>query len=183
MSREPERTCAVCREAGAPDTMVRLAAFEGQVVVDMRARFPGRGVWVHLGCCAPSPKLSGRLRSELEATVPADLEAQITEGWKHELRSGLSTAASAGAVLSGFETLRVLLPRGGVACVLVASDASEATIGRIRRHTEAEFVQVPLTMEEIGGAIGRGAVAAAAIRVAPASGWLLRQLRRSVQRG
>lgn len=183
MKHEAERTCVVCREPGTPDSLVRLAAFEGQVVVDIRARFPGRGAWVHAACCVPSPKLSGRLRAELEAQVPADLDAQLVAAWTGELRAGLSMAASAGAAISGFETLRALLPRGGVACLLVASDASPSTEARVRRLTDAPVHHLPMAMSELGAPIGRGDVAVVAIRHAPASSYLLRQLRRSVPRG
>jgi len=44
---EPVRTCLGCRQRAPRSSLVRVVARDGAVVVDARARFPGRGAWVH----------------------------------------------------------------------------------------------------------------------------------------
>ncbi|GEK80923.1 YlxR family protein [Agrococcus baldri] len=41
------RTCLGCRARVEPSHLVRIAAQDGQAVVDLDRRLPGRGAWVH----------------------------------------------------------------------------------------------------------------------------------------
>lgn len=41
------RTCLGCRQRAATTSLLRLAALNGELVVDHSATLPGRGAWVH----------------------------------------------------------------------------------------------------------------------------------------
>ncbi|WP_268753743.1 YlxR family protein [Agrococcus sp. Marseille-P2731] len=41
------RTCLGCRARSEPAQLVRIVANDGEAVVDLDRRLPGRGAWVH----------------------------------------------------------------------------------------------------------------------------------------
>jgi len=45
--RTIERTCCICRSKGDKQTLIRLVAQGGSLVVDEHQRLPGRGGYVH----------------------------------------------------------------------------------------------------------------------------------------
>ncbi len=45
--RTSERTCCICRSKGDKQTLIRLVASQGKLVVDEHQRLPGRGGYVH----------------------------------------------------------------------------------------------------------------------------------------
>ncbi|MBA3020993.1 MAG: YlxR family protein [Actinobacteria bacterium] len=51
---EPQRTCIGCRQRGDKSGLLRLvwSAAEGAVLVDVAARLPGRGCYLHPSCAA-----------------------------------------------------------------------------------------------------------------------------------
>jgi uncharacterized protein len=52
MGDAPVRTCLTCRQAAGKPALVRLAVADGAVVVDPRARLPGRGAYLcHRRAC------------------------------------------------------------------------------------------------------------------------------------
>ena len=47
-THEPTRTCVGCRTAAPRAQLLRVvASTDGDLVVDSRARMPGRGAWIH----------------------------------------------------------------------------------------------------------------------------------------
>jgi len=44
---EPIRTCLGCRARAEAAQLVRIAARDGEAVIDHDRRLPGRGAWVH----------------------------------------------------------------------------------------------------------------------------------------
>ncbi|PJJ72678.1 hypothetical protein CLV46_2252 [Diaminobutyricimonas aerilata] len=44
---EAVRTCLGCRQRDSRSALLRVIARDGQVIVDVAARLPGRGAWVH----------------------------------------------------------------------------------------------------------------------------------------
>lgn len=45
--RRPLRTCVGCRQISAQTDLVRLVVVEGQLVLDIVQRHPGRGAYLH----------------------------------------------------------------------------------------------------------------------------------------
>lgn len=82
--REPERTCAGCRERAPKRHLLRVArAPDGKISVDPAGRAPGRGAYVHRNAecvdlalrrgalaraleAGPGPEELARLRSDIE---------------------------------------------------------------------------------------------------------------------
>ena len=75
---EPVRTCVGCRARAPRSNLVRFVAREGVLVIDRRARLPGRGAWLH-----PTPECADaamRRRSFVRALrVSGDLNTQTIE--------------------------------------------------------------------------------------------------------
>ncbi|MFA7498660.1 MAG: YlxR family protein [Leucobacter sp.] len=43
----PVRTCVACRKRASRADMLRVVLSDGRLILDERARLPGRGAWVH----------------------------------------------------------------------------------------------------------------------------------------
>lgn len=182
--RGPRRTCVSCREEADRDDLVRLVLSPDQaLVVDYRARLPGRGAWLHprKACVERLTQRPGMLRRALGAqpdvgTLEADLRARVLGA----TLDGLSQAAAAGALVGGRDLLEKALAEGRVLEVVIASDAAPRTIEGLRRAADAEvpFIPVPLGREELGRRVGRGARAALGVLGSRASAHLRRQLHR-----
>ena len=117
----PERTCVACQDGAERDDLVRLVVDpDGRLVVDYRARLPGRGVWVHprRDCVATAAKQPGRVAHALrvDAIDTASLEADLRGAVVRALADGLleaddESAAGTGAPLPDIDELVGLLRR------------------------------------------------------------------------
>ena len=90
MGKAPVRRCLACRRAVAKPNLVRLAVAGGNVIVDPRARQPGRGAYV----CGDSDCLEVALRKDGAALARAlrFQRGQVTVDGK-DIRRQWSTAA------------------------------------------------------------------------------------------
>jgi len=180
----PQRTCVACRTQDERAELLRLVLDpDGNVAVDLRARLPGRGAWVHaraecLAHVEHEPKVLGRaLRAEVQAI---DLAGTVRSLLRAALLDGLSLAAAGGALVGGADQLEAALREGRVLELVVASDAAERTV----RHLRDAAPNVPSTVvdglsrDALGARIGRGSLAAVGVVDAPAARQLLRTLRR-----
>jgi predicted RNA-binding protein YlxR (DUF448 family) len=89
VTREPVRTCIVCRAARPKSALVRLARVAGaQVVADPRHARGGRGAYV----CGTEACLRGLARANLArafrapCVVKTDVVEEVTRQWRHEPR-------------------------------------------------------------------------------------------------
>ncbi len=182
--RGPHRTCVACRKEEAREDLLRLvAAPDGSVVVDLRARLPGRGAWVHpdRACVEIASGRRGLLSRALDASVDAtSLLERVRAAVESSALDGLSMAAAAGALVGGHDLLEGALRSGEVVEVVVASDASERTIDSLRSSAREgmAFTRVSLGREKLGARVGRGDRAALGILPSRAASPLRRQLRR-----
>jgi predicted RNA-binding protein YlxR (DUF448 family) len=109
--------------------MIRfVAAPDGTIVPDVRRKLPGRGVWVDATRGAVALAVRRRafaraLKAEVQAaeTLPDDVERLL----RRAVLERLAMAQKAGLVTTGFERVREALKTGGVAGLLIASDAAE----------------------------------------------------------
>ena len=153
-------------------------------MVDLRARLPGRGAWVHpTRACVEAVAtrrglLSRALKQEVDATA---LLERVREAIGRAVGDGLSQAQAGGALVGGHDVLEDALSHGRVADVVVASDASERTIDSLRRAAgeQVPFTPSDLDREALGKRVGRGPLAAVGVLPSAASTHLRRQLRRS----
>jgi hypothetical protein len=182
--RDPLRTCIATRATLPRDELVRLVASpDGEVVLDVRGKLPGRGAWL-----APTAEALGRLerakpRVERDLGARLDVDAigrALREATVRGVREGLSMGAASGALILGRDVLERALLDGRVGLVAIASDCAERTSSALEDAAggEAEFVGVPLTTVEIGHLVGRGLVAAVGVPDGGVTRWLQAQLRR-----
>ena len=187
MASGPARTCIGCRECGTDEELIRLVRSpQGDVVVDLRRKLPGRGAWVHprQECLRAAAKALSRAFKAPTRVDADELLERVRSSLQHAAADGLSLAAAAGAVAGGRAAVQQALKDGKATHVLVASDASD----RARRDAETfagnrGIVPVVWTTDELGQRTGSPPRAMLAVLDHPASQHLRRQLRRLRQLG
>lgn len=181
------RQCLACRERTDRAALIRLVASpDGQLVVDLKARLPGRGAWVHArGACVDAVEAKpGLLQRTLKQRVDAGgLGDRVREAVRGALFHGLSLAAAGGGLVFGFERLAAAIRDGRVQEVLVADDAAERTVQGLRRVIEEidpdrHSIAVPWSREAIGAQIGQGPCAVLGVVPMAATDYLRAQLQR-----
>lgn len=171
--------CAVERRVAAESELIRfVAAPDGSVVPDIRAKLPGRGIWVGL-----DRKLVGEAASKnvfarglkRPVTTAPDLADQVSRMLKEAALGRLGLARKAGAIAAGFGKTEAAIEREELAGIITAADAAEDGRRKVeqalfRRLGEAPKVPVIrlFTAAELGLAIGRPDVIHAAVLQGPA---------------
>jgi hypothetical protein len=173
----PIRTCIGCRTEREKEELIRLVRYEDRVVVDYRAKLPGRGAYVcpKLSCIKLSMR-KRRLERALKSEGPLqyqDLPERIAEAIRSRILSLLGIAAKAGALVSGWNGVKAKW--GRLKLVLIAGDASQ---GALRRFARSDRAYVGLTKEELGRAIGKSPRSVIGIT----DGRLAEQLERELRR-
>ena len=190
--RGPQRTCVACRELGDRDALVRLVADPTvspfKLIVDYRARAPGRGAWVHptAACVAAVEARPGSAARVLGVTTvdAGGLLANLRDQVVRAIADGLSLAQASGALIGGHDVMIHGINDGDVVEIIVANDASERTIDDLRKavegsvHPNVPFTQIPMDRDTLGARIGRGSRAALGVKASRAAVHLRRQLRR-----
>jgi hypothetical protein len=154
-------------------------------VVDLGAKLPGRGAWLHAEreCVDELVRAPGALSRALHSDAPlavVHVPGQLRERVQSAALDGLSQAAAAGALVGGHDRLAAELAQGTVVEVVLASDASPRTVASLREVARpgVEFTALPLDREALGARVGRGSRAALGVRRSRAAAHLLSQLRR-----
>lgn len=136
------RLCVATGERMPPDAMVRFAlAPDGQVVPDIKARLPGRGVWVGLGQSrlAQAIKKRGFHRGFRKPVIAEPTLVGLTDDLlERDALQTLALANKAGAVMTGFEKVRAALQKDAILVLIHASEAAQdgvAKLGRLAAHT------------------------------------------------
>lgn len=169
------RSCIVTREV-LPDTeLVRFAVGpEGEVVPDLAAKLPGRGMWVRADRdTVKAAAAKGAFARAAKAAVKTDagLADRVAKGLLGRIKSGLGLAARAGDLVTGFEKVRDALRAGEAGLLVEAADG--AADGRDKVFALAHGLARPvavlgaLTGEELSLALGRPNVIHAAVRNGP----------------
>ncbi len=157
-----ERTCAACRETGAPDTMVRwVRADEGAVVPDLRGRSFGRGAWVH-----PRPECLKRLQPALQKSFKAQVTTSTPEALQLlrcaaicETQKLLGQARRQGLMIFGMDRTGQAWQSGEVHLVMVAQDArASSSVDFVGQAVTAGKAVVWSTKAELGGLFGRAEI-------------------------
>lgn len=187
----PERTCALTRQARAPEDLIRFVVGPGDVLVpDIRRKLPGRGVWVSLSAAAVGEAVKRRAfeRSlKTKVTVSPDLAAEVDALLVRDAIQALAMANKAGLVSTGFAKVEAQAGAGRPAAVIAASDGAEdgrRKIGQaLRRATTPKEIPVVaiFASAELELALGREHVIHAALAPGPATEGFLARWRRLVR--
>ena len=146
---EPERRCIATGESGPVDRLMRFVLGPGgEVVPDLAARLPGRGVWLTADRALVEKAVAKRLFARAfraPATAPGDLADRLEELLARRLIEIIGLARKAGQAVTGFEKVRARLKEGTVGVLVEASDGAADGRAKLAR----------LTGEVPGGAPGK----------------------------
>jgi ribosomal protein L7Ae-like RNA K-turn-binding protein len=192
----PLRRCIVTRQRLPKETMIRFVMGPGgQVVPDLAARLPGRGMWLSAsgdvlefggvgeeGRRKRRPDDAGADKNLVRAfaraakgpvSVQPDLPAFLQAGLTRRIADFLGLARRAGQAVAGVEKAREVLRTGRYRLVLEASDGSLAERERFLSGLSSDVVVIdPLPGDALGRIFGRDYV----VHVAVAPGKLAESL-------
>ena len=164
---EPERRCIATGERGPTDRLVRFVLGpDAQVVPDLAAKLPGRGVWLTAERALVDKAVAKKLFSrafKAQAAASADLADRLEALLAARLIDVISLARKAGQAVTGFEKVRARLKDGTVGALVHASDGAADGKSKLNRLAiglaggvpgEAREIDV-LDSTELGLAFGR----------------------------
>ncbi|KAF2990526.1 RNA-binding protein [Methylocystis sp. MJC1] len=198
--RESERTCIVTRRREPPEAMIRFVRGpDGVIAPDIRARLPGRGVWVGARAAlvaeAARKRMFARSLKE-QVETPPQLAEDVDRLLEADCLQMLAIVNKAGAVTAGFNKVADLLAKGQVCLVVEASDGGADGKRKLRQSarraengTGQENDGVPpviglFTSSQLDLALGRTNVIHAALAPGgPGTSFLSRCRRLATYRG
>lgn len=154
---------------------------DGEIVPDVSARLPGRGLWLtarrDIVEQAAAKRLFARAARRL-VTVPTDLADRVEALLVRRCGDALGLARRAGSAVAGFDGVAVAVRRGKSAALLIALDGAEngrRKLGSLRRGLPSASV---MYAAELGAAFGRDRVVHVSVGPGPLCRRLLRDLER-----
>jgi predicted RNA-binding protein YlxR (DUF448 family) len=135
--------CALTRHVRPEAELIRfVAAPDGSVVADLKARLPGRGVWVGLDRNAVSAAVRKNVfaRGLKRPVLPAaDLADQVAKLLRKNALGRLGLARKAGEVVTGFAKVEGALAHKEVAALVIAAGVAEDGRRKIERALRRRF--------------------------------------------
>lgn len=177
----PLRRCAVTRARLPVDEMIRFVAGPDRFVVpDLRARLPGRGMWLSarrdvIEASVTRKAFARALRAEVQ--VPVDLPAITEVALKRRVIELLGLARRAGQAVSGFTKAREWLAANRAVLIVQAMDGSAEERARLM-NGRAVSVVAPLTAQDLGRIFGRDHAVHVAVSAGRLATMLLTETRR-----
>ena len=172
----PERRCIVTGQVRPKAELLRFVVGpDGEVVPDIGARLPGRGIWLCARRDVVNTAVAKRLfarAARRAATVPADLADRVDALLARRCLDLLGLARRAGQAVCGFEKVRAELKGRRAAVVIEARDAAQDGRGKMRALAGGLPVVELFDAAELGAVFGRDA----AVHVALAPGRLAGRL-------
>ena len=158
----PQRSCCVCRAKSDKQDLIRIVRSpEGQAVIDIAKKLPGRGVYICPDSdCIERAKKSGSLARALGINIDNNFWPELENYIKNfsvnvnlKLRSILGLARKSGALLIGTDKIADFTHK---VLVLCASDCSESVKSFA---SSRENFTLDMNSEELSEIIGsRGGV-------------------------
>ena len=163
----PRRRCLVSGEVLARERMIRFVVDPGgEIVADIEAALPGRGLWVTASSGALERAAERDLFSRAarrKVRIPDRLAAAVADRLLGRCQSLLGLARRAGTLTVGFEKVRAEIARGRTAVLVQAADASPHGTAKLERGVAAPRRVTVLTRAELSLAVGRENVVHAAL--------------------
>ncbi|MEO0670628.1 MAG: RNA-binding protein [Pseudomonadota bacterium] len=166
----PERACAVTRVAATTDDLIRFVrAPDGTVTPDLKAKLPGRGVWIGARHALIDTAVRKRAFSrgfKMDALAAESLADEVGALLQRSAVQALAMATKAGAVVTGFDSVARAIETGGLTALVQACDAAEDGRSKLSRRFVAERAAnartaleiAALTIDELSLATGRANV-------------------------
>ena len=163
-AKEPFRMCLATREKQPVSLLIRFVLSpDGDVVPDLAAKLPGRGVWVRANRDALTQLVAAKggfsRGFKTQVKTPENLVAIVDSLLLQRCQSTLGLAKRSGVIILGYDQVRNELQRSRPGWLLEASDGSEdgrrRTIGLSIALYDKVRVATALTSEELGMALGR----------------------------
>lgn len=155
----PERTCIGCRQATAPDELVRFVLGpDGELVPDLKSGAFGRGAWVHPRpeCLRGAARGFSRSFSTAVRVTDVELVALLKSAAERRALSLLASAQGARRVVLGKAAVEEALAAGSVRILIVATDAKAAIESREVQASIAAGKAVAWgTKQSLGALFGR----------------------------
>jgi predicted RNA-binding protein YlxR (DUF448 family) len=179
--RGPLRRCIVTRARQAPETMIRFVRGpDGQIVPDLRANLPGRGLWLSARRDVLETALARKAfarAARAEVLIPVDLAAIIEAALTRRVFEVLGLTRRAGQAVSGFAKAREWLVADRAVLIVQASDGSADERTRLLGGRAVPVI-APLPAQMLGRIFGRDHT----VHVAVSAGRLATMLRTETER-
>lgn len=168
----PVRQCAVTRERLPREALIRFVLSpDGMVVPDIKARLPGRGVWIRASReTLQTATRKGVFARAFRCSVKAeeDLPEQADALIAKEALQSLSLAIKAGEAVFGFAKVEETIRRDPVVGLIHAREAGADGVRKLdgaymKRHGERPVTVCVFTTAELDLASGRNNVIHAAL--------------------
>ncbi|HKL65895.1 MAG TPA: RNA-binding protein [Roseovarius sp.] len=154
----PERKCIATGEVRPKALLVRFVIGpDGDVVPDIAAKLPGRGIYVVPDRAAIDRAAKKGLFARVarqQVRVPEDLPAVVEDLIARQVINLVSLARKGGGAVAGYEKVKDRLMRGDVRALLQASDGSERGKSGLSTPEGATYIG-SLTADELGQAFSR----------------------------
>jgi predicted RNA-binding protein YlxR (DUF448 family) len=176
------RRCIATGELHERGALLRfVVAPDGEVVPDVAARLPGRGLWLtprrDIVDRAVAKRLFARA-ARRPVTTPPGFADRVEALLAQRCCDTLGLARRAGQAVAGFERVADMTRHGRVGLLVYALDAAEGGRRKMAALGRAVPAAGALTGAELGAAFGRERVAHAAIGPGPFADRLVVDLRR-----
>ena len=162
-----DRSCIVTREILPESRLIRFVVGpENEVVPDLAAKLPGRGIWVSANRAALERALAKNLFSKAARSNvrgPADLTAHVEALLVSRIQEHLGLARRSGVLILGFDGVsRALESRRKPAVLIEARDGAEDGRRKVLAAARAQGLTCPvievLSAAELSMALGRETV-------------------------
>jgi len=142
---EVMRECCLTRETRPASDLIRFALGpDDEIVPDVDARAPGRGVWVTLSEAmveqAVGKRAFGRSLKQ-KVSVPPDLAQLAGRRLEERLLGALGLARKAGQIVTGAAKVESAIAAGNIKALFTASDAAENGRDKMLAHLRARYPQ------------------------------------------
>jgi len=156
---EPERRCIASGASGPTDRLVRFVLGPGgELVPDLAAKLPGRGVWLTADRALVERAVAKRLFARAfraQVAAPPDLADRLEAALVRRLVELIGLARKAGQAVAGFEKVGARLRDGAAGVLVQASDGAADGKAKLARQAGPLPRIELLTAQELGLAFGR----------------------------
>ncbi|ALE03396.1 RNA-binding protein [Bartonella ancashensis] len=179
------RTCIVTRKSTSAAALIRFVVDpDNQIVPDLKANLPGRGVWISGQHTIVEEAIKRKIFDKsfkMNVKVPSNLSNIVDELLLKSALHSLSMARKAGAIVTGITKVNTAIRSGQAILILHAKEAKEdgkrkisQAIYALQQQTNQNIKAISLfTNDEMGMAFGANLVIhAALLNVRAAEGFI-----------